>query len=484
MRNEWGMSMMLAAVVAGCMGPETPPVPVQTSRPGGVIVQLFEWRWADVAEECEAFLGPKGYSAVQVSSPAENAVVKGRPWWERYQPVRYKLVTRSGDRAAFADMVARCKAAGVDIYVDAVLNHMTGVYAGVGTAGDTFSEYNYPGLYDRADFHHCGITPGDDIEDWNDPAQVRTCELVNLADLDTGAEKVRARLAAYLNDLVGLGVAGFRLDAARHMAPKDISAIFSRVAGDPYVYQEVVDPDPPHWATPYFGTGAVTEFQYSQKVGEAFLSGRLDRLHGPGSIWEQAHFLPSDSALVFIDNHDNQRHGSHIVTYKDGALHDLANVFMLAYPYGRPRLMSSYAFEDPDQGPPADVEAHTMPVYDGATVRCGESWQCEHRHVAGMVGFRNVTAPADSVTHWWTNGSDQIAFGRADRGFVVINRAEMGLSVTLSTGMAPGDYCDVVSGERADTDCTGGRVRVNADHSVDVRLGPVQALAFDLTTKL
>lgn len=30
------------------------------------IVQLFEWAWPDVAQECVDFLGPSGYGAVQV----------------------------------------------------------------------------------------------------------------------------------------------------------------------------------------------------------------------------------------------------------------------------------------------------------------------------------------------------------------------------------------------------------------------------------
>lgn len=31
------------------------------------IVHLFEWKFNDVADECERFLGPKGYAGVQVS---------------------------------------------------------------------------------------------------------------------------------------------------------------------------------------------------------------------------------------------------------------------------------------------------------------------------------------------------------------------------------------------------------------------------------
>lgn len=30
------------------------------------IVHLFEWKWDDIAAECENFLGPKGFAGVQV----------------------------------------------------------------------------------------------------------------------------------------------------------------------------------------------------------------------------------------------------------------------------------------------------------------------------------------------------------------------------------------------------------------------------------
>ena len=42
---------------------------------GDVFVHLFEWRWADIARECEQFLGPAGYAAVQISPPSEHAVL-------------------------------------------------------------------------------------------------------------------------------------------------------------------------------------------------------------------------------------------------------------------------------------------------------------------------------------------------------------------------------------------------------------------------
>lgn len=30
------------------------------------MVHLFEWKWKDIADECERFLGPMGYGGIQV----------------------------------------------------------------------------------------------------------------------------------------------------------------------------------------------------------------------------------------------------------------------------------------------------------------------------------------------------------------------------------------------------------------------------------
>ena len=78
-----------------------------------VFVHLFEWPWNDIAQECEDFLGPKGYFAVQVSPPNEHRLLLGRPWYERYQPVSYQLTSRSGTRQEFIQMIQRCHRAGV-----------------------------------------------------------------------------------------------------------------------------------------------------------------------------------------------------------------------------------------------------------------------------------------------------------------------------------------------------------------------------------
>jgi alpha-amylase len=103
--------------------------------------------------------------------------------------VSYRVESRLGTREQFAAMVQTCQDAGVDVWADAVVNHMTGQDTpGTGWAGSSYTHYEYPGIYADADFHHCGLTPNDDIAVYRDAAQVQTCELVNLADLATETE--------------------------------------------------------------------------------------------------------------------------------------------------------------------------------------------------------------------------------------------------------------------------------------------------------
>ncbi|MEM1095016.1 MAG: alpha-amylase family protein [Bacteroidota bacterium] len=493
--KPFGVLALALVLLAACE-----PTPQQNATPAaisttvmgstpGTFVHLFEWTWPDIAQECEAFLGPTGYTGVQVSPPLEHAFVASLPWWDRYQPASYEINTRSGDRAAFADMVQRCNAVGVGIYVDAVINHMTGAERRESITGRTFGAYDYPGLYGYDDFHHCGLTDGDEIQDWNDPVQVQTCELVNLADLATGKENVRDTLAAYLSDLAGLGVAGIRIDAARHMAPEDIAAILARVDGELDVYQEVIDPAPPTWSDDYYPMGRVTEFQYSGVVSDVFKNGPLTRLHGEGSIWETVPFIPGDEAFVFIDNHDNQRgHGAggNILMHEDGALHTLAMGFMLAYPYGQARVMSSYRFEDDAQGPPRLPDGTTKPVHDNGALNCMQGeWVCEHRQpeVAGMVGFRHATHNAP-VAAWWTDGDNQIAFAREGRGFVALNRSDATMAQTLTTTLPAGTYCDVTQGGVQGDACAGRSVTVGADGRADVQLDAMTMLGLHVEARL
>jgi len=443
--------------------------PVSAVSEPTTFVHLFEWNWPDVAQECEDYLGPKGYAAVQVSPPNEH--IQGSQWWTRYQPVSYQLQSRGGDRSQFIDMVDRCKAVGVDIYVDAIINHMANG-SGTGTAGSNYGNKSYP-MYSPQDFHNtCAIT------DYDNRWQVQNCELVGLADLNTSSAYVQETLAAYLNDLTNIGVTGFRFDASKHMSVGDIQGVLAKVNASPLVFQEVIDQGGEAIsATEYTSAGLVTEFKYTTQLGNTFKNGKLSWLSNFGESWG---FMPSSSAVVFVDNHDNQRGhggGGNVITFEDGRLYDLANVFMLAYPYGYPKVMSSYNFHgDTDRGAPS------VSVHNNGNLACfADNWQCEHRwsYISGAVDFRNNTADNWNTTNWWDNGNNQIAFGRGSSGYVAINKEDSALTTNLKTNMAAGTYCNVLKGGLSNNgqSCSGESITVNSDGTINANVAAWDAFA-------
>ncbi|XP_029822357.2 alpha-amylase isoform X1 [Ixodes scapularis] len=465
-----------------------------------VIVQLFQWRYKDIAEECEEFLGPHGYGGVQTSPVHEHVILFGdevkRPWYEGYQPVSYKLQNRIGDEREFQDMVRRCNRAGVRIYVDTVINHMTAASGSAnGTAGSSYdAEGHYEAVpYSPEDFHtkqQCG-SPSGNLENMFDINQVRNCRLVGLIDLDQSRENVRDEQVRFLNKLIGMGVAGFRVDAAKHMWPEDLKVIYGRMnnlsaeffpaGARPLIYQEVIDVrnGEPVTRDQYTGFGRVTEFLYGVNMGAVFRKQDGRQLKDLRNFTKSWDLMPSGDALSFLSNHDNQRGhgygGDVVLTFFDARLYKMATALLLALPYGLPRITSSYRWQrnvvdgkDTNDwvGPPADSDWNIKPVVRELNGTCGNGWVCEHRwpEVSNLVELRKVAGEAP-VTHWWDNGGHAIAFGRRGRAFVVINNEDRPVESVFQTDLPPGLYCDVVTGGKAQKGCKGRLFRVSAEQT-------------------
>ncbi|CAG7818577.1 unnamed protein product, partial [Allacma fusca] len=156
---------------------------------------------------------------------------------------------------------------------------MTGAAGqGVGTGGSSYDAdtLDYPGVpYSSLDFNgpnECSTRSGD-IEGYDDAVQIRNCRLQGLKDLNQGKDWVRDKIVEYFNKLTSFGVAGFRVDASKHMWPGDLKIIFDRLnslstehgfpsGARPFIFQEVIDNGgEPITADEYIGHGRVTEFK-------------------------------------------------------------------------------------------------------------------------------------------------------------------------------------------------------------------------------
>jgi len=268
-----------------------------------VAVHLFEWTWADVAHECESHLGPAGYNAVQVAPPQES--ILGDSWFIHYQPVSYKLETRQGSEIEFADMVKRCHQSGVNVIVDAVINHMattflanTATYRNTsdalrakglkplecgpegaqlceGWAGTIYKDREYsnndPSLdafsAKRNHFHTYPWSVKENCA-WNfqDNKEGYFCDMEALPDLNTENLEVQYMQRAFMIKLFSMGVTMLRVDAARSVWPEDTAKILSVAPWD-FVFQE--------WLADFKDTPValnkshLTDLKYGHHVGNA-----------------------------------------------------------------------------------------------------------------------------------------------------------------------------------------------------------------------
>ena len=185
----------------------------------------------------------------------------------------YRLQGRMGSRDALRNAISQCRSAGVRVYADAVLNHMSGggndanpyhrnPNAGCATWGTknssnilhydeyksdvfngpspmytqsyVYTEGEYTKLPPSQEFPAAHLGPTDfhcerPLNAWTDPLQLNAGWLSGLVDINTEKPNVQARIADYLTDLLSIGFSGFRVDAAKHISPDDLVAILTQV---------------------------------------------------------------------------------------------------------------------------------------------------------------------------------------------------------------------------------------------------------------
>jgi alpha-amylase len=475
-----------------------PPRRVTPTQEPGVTASLWEWNWNSIARECPR-LARDGYDGVQVAPPqnslkrlsgdAETATI--HPWWEVYQPVTYDLTSRMGNERQFRQMVTACRRAGVKVYVDTVINHMTG-QGRTSYGGQNYTPYNYPDAgYVPNDFHYntgeCSSSDGG-IQDFNNKNQVFKCNLVGLEDLRTETDKVQAELAGYLNKLLRYGVSGFRVDAAKHIGQDDLDAIYRRL-------DKTKDGVKPYWALEVFQggpgildpqaftkSGDVLGLEGARQIQQAFKSytpqqeGSLAVLEVFGS---GSGLTPSKDTMSFVTNHDTDRNRGEYLGYQDGARFRLANKWLLAHGYGSPQIFSSFTWQQTADSPP-DRSGTSGLIAD--TDCSNGRWTCDHRDrgIVAMVKWHKYVGSAKRA-NFYTDDFNVIAFSKGNRGWAAFNNGPKAKQIRVQTGLPRGTYCDVVN----DTPARGcsAPVRVGRNGLATVSVPAYEAVALQRNKK-
>lgn len=217
------------ALIAASVATSCSPSP---SNPGAntnddVILHAWSWSFDTIAANMKA-IADAGYAYVQ-TSPANTCFVgedggkalfsqpgdsvKGK-WYYYYQPTDWKIGNYLlGSREQFAAMMDSAAKYNVKVIVDVLPNHTAVDHTAVLPDLD-----NAVGGHDKL-FHANGFN---DIIDYNDRYQCTTGMMGGLPDVNTENPDFQAYYMNYVNDLLSLGVRGFRYDTAKHIGlPSD-----------------------------------------------------------------------------------------------------------------------------------------------------------------------------------------------------------------------------------------------------------------------
>ena len=295
----------------------------------GVILHCFSWNIDNIISYLPQ-IAEAGFSSIQTSplQPQLDYYQNGNwkdQWWKLYQPMGFTVADDNQNVLGSKDDLKRlCEEAdkyGINVIVDAVLNHLGG-----GNSEQLNSNVkNYePEIYNQ-NLIHTGVGFVDDSSAY----KVIKGYQGGFPDIQTENQIVQDAALDMLKEYVDLGVDGFRFDAAKHIeTPSDTEELRSdywdyvldntslyaeeKYNKDIYYYGEILNTPGNSrsfsWYTDLFSItdnrtgnnirGAVNSKNVSQAASDVYLTGE-----------------DSDKLVLWAESHDTYSNDSHESTY-------------------------------------------------------------------------------------------------------------------------------------------------------------------------
>lgn len=203
------------------------------------ILHLFNWKLEDIFDELET-IGNQGFDAIQINpiQPLKNEF--DNAWWQTYQPIDFSVGNRFGTKNDLRKLCNLAKFYGITVIADVVCNHLAGADDGALKPHENVKE-----IYKNNPLFWKEMKP---IYNWDDRNEV-TSLCMGLPTLKTCNYDLQDRIIDFLNELIDLGVGGFRFDSAKNIAlPKEGCDFWPRVMNnlnrkDLFIYGEVIFAD-------------------------------------------------------------------------------------------------------------------------------------------------------------------------------------------------------------------------------------------------
>ena len=170
------------------------------------ILHLFQWRINDIIPELKTIKN-QGFDAIQIS-PIQGTKDSGMEWWKLYQPINLKIGNEQiGSKKDLINLIQEARKYNIRIVVDIVLRHVAGDESYPLKPHRNVDPELLPYLAEPID----GVNI--DSDRWQCTRRCTGMPMLNYDDPDL--MKLYKR---FLDELVFIGVDGFRLDQLKHYA--------------------------------------------------------------------------------------------------------------------------------------------------------------------------------------------------------------------------------------------------------------------------
>lgn len=419
-----------------------------------VILHVWSWNFDEIAKNMKT-IADAGYTMIQ-TSPVQQCynpegsskkifdpnVTEGN-WYYYYQPTDWKIGNQIvGTREQMKVMMDSAAKYNVGVIVDVLPNHTA---FDVDAVADEF--YEAVGGRDKM-FHTQGLNP---VQDYNDRLQCTLWGSGALPDVNTENPDFQKYYMQFVNDLLSLGVKGFRYDTAKHIGvhsdPVDSAAgvkenDFWDVATGRKAVKGV------QLAVPYdelFVYGEilqdrnVPEAEYADYMGQTASSyghvirEMLDKESAAGrDVADWCHSAAPEYLTTWVESHDTYCNGNESAHLTDDQIR-AGWTFLTARQNGVPLFFSRPA-------------GSTRQNYYGNNV-LGARGNDEffHPEVAAANHFRQAMNGEKEDIQVSDNGAILLV-NRGKKGAAVTNFSHLSNYVDLPTGLPNGTYKDEVHG--------------------------------------
>lgn len=419
------------------------------------ILHAWSWNFPTIAENMKK-IKDAGFTMIQ-TSPVQNCfqpegsgkkifddnITEGQ-WYYYYQPTDWKIGNYIvGDRNQMKAMMDSAAKYDIKVIVDVLPNHTA---FDVDAVSDDF--YKAVGGRDKM-YHTQGLLP---VEDYNDRLQCTLWGSGALPDVNTENPAFQKYYMEFVNDLLSLGVRGFRYDTAKHIGVhsdpvdaaagvkendfwdvatgrKSVKGVKLAVPYDSlFVYGEVLQDRnvPEAEYAEYFGQ---TASGYGHVLREALEKGTVNGL----DLVNWHHTSAPEYLTTWVESHDTYANAHESAHLTDDQIRT-GWVFLTARQNGTPLFFSR-------------PMGSTRQAYWGDNV-LGARGNDEffHPEVVAVNKFRTAMEGQKENLQFTPDGK-VLLVNRGKKGAALVNIAGIANSVNLPTGLPDGTYRDVVYGK-------------------------------------